>query len=85
MAVELVLGGRLTWYAETDRRAAAVCAHHWPAVPNLGDIRAAAHPHRRHLRIEQVPLGRSGAPAEPGQHRRATPAHLDRRGAAPAT
>ncbi|MEU7171529.1 MULTISPECIES: DNA cytosine methyltransferase [Micromonospora] len=40
MAVELVLGGQLTWYAETDRHAAAVCAHHWPGVPNLGDIRA---------------------------------------------
>ncbi|MET7951045.1 DNA (cytosine-5-)-methyltransferase [Micromonospora sp. NPDC005324] len=40
MAVELVLGGQLTWYAETDRHAATVCAHHWPDVPNLGDIRA---------------------------------------------
>ena len=39
MAVELVLGGKLTWYAETDRHAATVCAHHWPGVPNLGDIR----------------------------------------------
>ncbi|MER7992306.1 DNA cytosine methyltransferase [Micromonospora chalcea] len=39
MAVELVLGGQLTWYAETDRHAATVCAHHWPGVPNLGDIR----------------------------------------------
>ncbi|MFG1648409.1 DNA cytosine methyltransferase [Micromonospora sp. NPDC049275] len=40
MAVELVLGGQLTWYAETDRHAASVCAHHWPGVTNLGDIRA---------------------------------------------
>ncbi|WP_230540574.1 helix-turn-helix domain-containing protein [Salinispora arenicola] len=40
MAVELVLGGRLAWYAETDRHAATVCTHHWPGVPNLGDIRA---------------------------------------------
>ncbi|WP_433458376.1 DNA cytosine methyltransferase [Micromonospora sp. CA-248212] len=39
MAVELVLGGQLTWYAETDRHAASVCAHHWPGIPNLGDIR----------------------------------------------
>ncbi|MCI4066199.1 DNA cytosine methyltransferase [Micromonospora sp. R77] len=35
----MVLGGRLTWYAETDRHARAVCAHHWPHLPNLGDIR----------------------------------------------
>ncbi|MFJ6199170.1 DNA cytosine methyltransferase [Micromonospora sp. NPDC092111] len=39
MAVELVLGGQLAWYAETDRHAATVCAHHWPRIPNLGDIR----------------------------------------------
>ncbi|ADL49616.1 MULTISPECIES: DNA cytosine methyltransferase [Micromonospora] len=39
MAVELVLGGQLAWYAETDRHAATVLAHHWPDVDNLGDIR----------------------------------------------
>ncbi|MGC4855353.1 DNA cytosine methyltransferase [Micromonospora sp. DT4] len=39
IAVELVLGGRLAWYAETDRHAAAVLARHWPHVANLGDIR----------------------------------------------
>ncbi|BCJ65692.1 DNA cytosine methyltransferase [Polymorphospora rubra] len=39
LAVELVLGGRLAWYAETDRHATTVLAHHWPDVANLGDIR----------------------------------------------
>ncbi|MEU6022621.1 DNA (cytosine-5-)-methyltransferase [Micromonospora sp. NPDC047134] len=39
LAVELVLGGQLTWYAETDRHATTVLAHHWPHVANLGDIR----------------------------------------------
>ena len=39
LAVEMVLGGRLAWYAETDRHAKTVLAHHWPHVPNLGDIR----------------------------------------------
>jgi DNA (cytosine-5)-methyltransferase 1 len=39
LAVELVLGGRVAWYAETDRHARTVLAHHWPGVPNLGDIR----------------------------------------------
>ncbi|WP_428962207.1 DNA cytosine methyltransferase [Micromonospora fluostatini] len=42
LAVELVLGGQLTWYAETDRHARTVLAHHWPDVPNLGDIRTVA-------------------------------------------
>ncbi|SIQ84793.1 DNA cytosine methyltransferase [Micromonospora avicenniae] len=40
LAVELVLGGRLTWYAEVDRHACTVLAHHWPGAPNLEDIRA---------------------------------------------
>lgn len=40
LAVELVLGGRLAWYAETDRHAQTVLARHWPGLPNLGDIRA---------------------------------------------
>ncbi|SCE95067.1 DNA (cytosine-5)-methyltransferase 1 [Micromonospora echinospora] len=39
LAVELVLGGRVVWYAETDRHATAVFSHHWPDTPNLGDIR----------------------------------------------
>ncbi|WP_326550146.1 DNA cytosine methyltransferase [Micromonospora sp. NBC_01813] len=39
LAVELVLGGRLAWYAETDRHASTVLAYHWPNVANLGDIR----------------------------------------------
>jgi DNA (cytosine-5)-methyltransferase 1 len=40
LAVELVLGGRLAWYAETDPHASTVLARHWTNVPNLGDLRA---------------------------------------------
>jgi DNA (cytosine-5)-methyltransferase 1 len=40
LAVELVLGGRLAWYAETDPHASTVLARHWPDVANLGDLRA---------------------------------------------
>lgn len=40
LAVELVLGGRLAWYAETDPHASTVPAHRWTGVANLGDIRA---------------------------------------------
>jgi DNA (cytosine-5)-methyltransferase 1 len=40
LAVVAVTGARLAWCAETDRYAAAVLAHHWPGVPNLGDITA---------------------------------------------
>jgi DNA (cytosine-5)-methyltransferase 1 len=40
LAVELVLGGHLCWYAEVDRHACTVLEHRWPGVANLGDIRA---------------------------------------------
>lgn len=40
LAVELVLGGRLAWYAEPDPHASTVLARHWPDAPNLGDLRA---------------------------------------------
>jgi len=39
LAVELVLGGRLRWYAETDPHASTVLHARWPGVANLGDIR----------------------------------------------
>lgn len=38
-AVEL-LGGEPAWVADNDPAASKVLAHHWPAVPNLGDITA---------------------------------------------
>jgi DNA (cytosine-5)-methyltransferase 1 len=41
MAVQQVLGGHLAWVADPDPGAAAILAHHYPDVPNLGDITAA--------------------------------------------
>jgi DNA (cytosine-5)-methyltransferase 1 len=38
MAVHAVLGGELTWVADTDPGAAAILEHRFPGVPNLGDI-----------------------------------------------
>ena len=40
LAVMAVTGARLAWMAETDQYAAGVLAHHWPGVPNLGDVTA---------------------------------------------
>ncbi|WLS43252.1 transposase [Micromonospora profundi] len=59
MAVELVLGGHLTWYAETDRHARTVCEHHWPDVPNLGDIRTVDW-----TRVEPVDVLTAGFPCQ---------------------
>lgn len=38
IAVEAVFGGRVVWHSEIDPAASKVLAHHWPDVPNLGDI-----------------------------------------------
>jgi DNA (cytosine-5)-methyltransferase 1 len=40
VAVQAVIGGEHAWMAENDPHASKVLAHHWPAVPNLGDITA---------------------------------------------
>ncbi len=59
MAVELVLGGQLAWYAETDRHARTVLQHHWPGVPNLGDIRTVDW-----TRVEPVDILTAGFPCQ---------------------
>nr|WP_199785042.1 DNA cytosine methyltransferase [Streptomyces sp. Tu6071] len=39
LAVEDYFHGQVIWHAETDPAASRVLERHWPAVPNLGDIR----------------------------------------------
>lgn len=38
VAVQAVFGGEHAWMAENDPHASKVLAHHWRAVPNLGDV-----------------------------------------------
>ena len=38
MAVEAHFGADLTWYSEVDKDCNQLLAHHWPGVPNLGDL-----------------------------------------------
>jgi DNA (cytosine-5)-methyltransferase 1 len=38
LGVQAKLGGAVVWHAEVDPNASRVLAHHWPDVPNLGDI-----------------------------------------------
>ncbi|MGW7001343.1 DNA cytosine methyltransferase [Streptomyces sp. NPDC054933] len=37
-AVRQVYGGETVWHADIDPGASAILAHHWPTVPNLGDL-----------------------------------------------
>lgn len=38
MAVEEVFGGTTAWVSDIDPGASKILAHHWPDVPNLGDL-----------------------------------------------
>lgn len=38
LGVQSVLGGEVAWHVEFDKSPAKVLAHHWPQVPNLGDV-----------------------------------------------
>lgn len=37
-AVEAVFGGTTAWVSDIDPGASAILAHHWPQVPNLGNL-----------------------------------------------
>jgi DNA (cytosine-5)-methyltransferase 1 len=38
LGVQSVLGGRTLWHAEFEKAPSAILAHHYPDVPNLGDV-----------------------------------------------
>ena len=38
MAVEQVTGARPAWFVEYDEAPSKILAHHWPDVPNYGDV-----------------------------------------------
>ena len=38
MAIAEVFGAEPAWFSEIDDAPSKILAHHWPAVPNLGDI-----------------------------------------------
>jgi DNA (cytosine-5)-methyltransferase 1 len=40
MGVRAAVGGEVIWHADNDPASSRVLAHHWPCVPNLGDITA---------------------------------------------
>ncbi|MFA0844392.1 DNA cytosine methyltransferase [Streptomyces rochei] len=40
MAVQAAFGGETVFHADPDPGASKILAHHWPGVPNLGDITA---------------------------------------------
>lgn len=63
MAVEAVLGGELAWVSDIDKGACKILAHHWPDVPNLGDISAA-----NWLAVPEVDVITGGFPCQDVSH-----------------
>jgi len=54
------LGWDHRWCSEIDKFPSAVLAHHWPNVPNLGDMTKAVD----HERFEAVDLLIGGTPCQ---------------------
>lgn len=38
LGLQSVLGGSTAWFSEFDKHPSAILAHHWPDIPNHGDI-----------------------------------------------
>lgn len=62
-AVRQVFGGRVVWVSEIDKGASKILAHHWPDVPNLGDISAVDF-----TAVEQADIHTGGFPCQDVSH-----------------
>jgi DNA (cytosine-5)-methyltransferase 1 len=61
--LDIAVGGDLAWYAEIEPAACQVLAHHYPNVPNLGDITKIDW-----SKVEPVDVITGGYPCQPFSH-----------------
>jgi DNA (cytosine-5)-methyltransferase 1 len=61
--LDLAVGGELAWYAEIEPAACQVLAHHYPEIPNLGDITTI-----NWAEVEPVGVITGGYPCQPFSH-----------------
>jgi DNA (cytosine-5)-methyltransferase 1 len=61
--LDIAVGGDLAWYAEIEPAACQVLAHHYPNVPNLGDITKIDW-----ADVEPVDVITGGYPCQPFSH-----------------
>ncbi len=61
--LDIAVGGELAWYAEIEPAACQVLEHHYPSVPNLGDITKIDW-----ADVEPVDVITGGYPCQPFSH-----------------
>lgn len=62
-AVEQVFGAELRWYSEFEAAPSAVMAHHWPGIPNHGDMTTIDF-----TAVERVDILSGGTPCQDLSH-----------------
>lgn len=63
MGVQQAIGGTVAWHCEFDENPSRILAHHWPDVPNYGDITATDF-----TQVEQVDVLTGGFPCQDVSH-----------------
>lgn len=61
--IQSVYGGTVAWHAEVEADPARILAHHWPDVPNLGDVTAVDW-----ANVEPVDIICGGSPCQDLSH-----------------
>ena len=61
--VQAVLPGRTAWHVEFDQNPSRILAHHWPDVPNYGDVTTVDWEN-----VEPVDVLTGGYPCQPFSH-----------------
>ena len=63
LAVQSVLGGEVAWHVEYDKAPSRILDHHFPGVPNYGDVTKLDF-----TTVEPVDVLTGGYPCQPFSH-----------------